>query len=350
MLDQVAVRNQKRSFPMSETVILYDLAAVEGGHRADYAAALGSLFHLEPCSSLRRAVLTPHPVLVPMIEDSPTRYLAACVIRALMGRRTVGIMFRPLPVIQSKKVRHRAKRFIFRALKCLRTVTTLTILPFHVQPEFNEIADDWIYDLQFWDVHYTEAPHVVPPDPDIGNLIRDEANGRKVICALGPQDFHKGFDRFVELFSFLEQSDQDLFFVSAGRVGKDWAQHAALMNDRGGMVIDRYLTNAELFGLYENADLIWASYAPTYDQASGVFGRALQYGIPPIVRSGSLLHRFCLGENLAHIAYDGRPETFPTNGMPGRDDPAVVATRSHSWGKHTASRLRHALGLNNEAS
>ncbi len=63
----------------------------------------------------------------------------------------------------------------------------------------------------------------------------------------------------------------------------------------GGLLIDRRLDDAELESLYVVSDVIWSCYAPEYDQASGIFGRALQLGVPVIVRRGSLLHRFASG-------------------------------------------------------
>lgn len=52
---------------------------------------------------------------------------------------------------------------------------------------------------------------------------------------------------------------------------------------------DRIVTDDEILRLYKVADLAWCCYAPDYDQASGVFGRALQTGVEPVVREGRVL-------------------------------------------------------------
>ena len=65
--------------------------------------------------------------------------------------------------------------------------------------------------------------------------------------------------------------------------------HAERFTANGGMLIDRHLDNDELLHLYRRADAIWSCYAPDYNQASGIFGRAVQLGVPAIVRKRSYL-------------------------------------------------------------
>jgi hypothetical protein len=64
------------------------------------------------------------------------------------------------------------------------------------------------------------------------------------------------------------------------------------------MLLDRHIDDAELFCLYRNADLVWSCYAPDYNQSSGIHGRAVQLGIPVVVRKGSYID--ALGETLSH--------------------------------------------------
>ena len=52
------------------------------------------------------------------------------------------------------------------------------------------------------------------------------------------------------------------------------------------------------------SQFIWCCYSPEYDQASGVFGRAVQYGCIPIVREHSVIHKFCINEEINCIAYN----------------------------------------------
>jgi hypothetical protein len=41
--------------------------------------------------------------------------------------------------------------------------------------------------------------------------------------------------------------------------------------------------------LFRAADAAWCCYPPERDLSSGIFGRAVQFGIAPIVRQGSVL-------------------------------------------------------------
>ena len=60
----------------------------------------------------------------------------------------------------------------------------------------------------------------------------------------------------------------------------------------GAIVVDRFLTDVEIESLYGVSRAIWGCYSPERDQASGIFGRAMQLGVPTIVREGSVVHRF----------------------------------------------------------
>lgn len=51
------------------------------------------------------------------------------------------------------------------------------------------------------------------------------------------------------------------------------------------------MIDEEILSLYKVADLVWCSDAPDDDQASGVFGRAIQTGVEPVFRKGSLPDR-----------------------------------------------------------
>jgi hypothetical protein len=64
-----------------------------------------------------------------------------------------------------------------------------------------------------------------------------------------------------------------------------------MLANAGAIVVDRFVSDDELASLYSCADFMWSCYSPTYNQASGIFGRAVQYGVPSIVRKGSYIHK-----------------------------------------------------------
>jgi hypothetical protein len=77
---------------------------------------------------------------------------------------------------------------------------------------------------------------------------------------------------------------------------------AEKFDQAGGVGENKFVSDSDLLSLYAASDLVWALYAEDYDQASGIFGRAAQLGIPVIVRIDSLLHGICKREGIKHIA------------------------------------------------
>ena len=327
-------------------VIIYDNYPGNEGHRAEYYALMARLIGSARTNSLWRALWARQPVLDGAIEASVWSYVALCVVRTLMGRRTAGILFRPLPLVEGRLFRLRLKRFLLQLVKPLPGVATLTILPFELEPAFARFANGWIHDPQYWDLNYPEAVDKDRPAGPLAEEIRQAAAGRKVVSAVGRQDIDKGFAMFAQLFAQRADLRERWLFAFGGKVtehevGEDLRAFEAV----GGLSRVRYISHEELLDLYASASAIWSCYAPDYDQASGVFGRAIQLGLPVIVRKGSLLERTCIVEGLAHVAYDGDPASFDPAAIPPPQDPAFAAARARAWGAQSIERLRGYLGL-----
>ena len=73
-----------------ETVIILDLAMNDDGHRGNYMALLNRLYVTQRVPFSWGAALTRQPVLVPLIEESLSKYVAVCLLRSLLGRRQRG--------------------------------------------------------------------------------------------------------------------------------------------------------------------------------------------------------------------------------------------------------------------
>jgi hypothetical protein len=95
-----------------------------------------------------------------------------------------------------------------------------------------------------------------------------------------------------------------MLVVAAGAAPPDAREAARVFVEAGGLLIDRKLEDAEIESLYTVSSVIWACYAPDYDQASGIFGRALQLGVPVIVRRGSVIERFSSGLTVPILALE----------------------------------------------
>ncbi len=325
-------------------VRVLDLATTDEGHRGGYLAFISRLYSVQVVPFSWVAALTRRPVLIPMIEESFVRYVATALLRSMFGQRTVGLLFRPKPALEGKTLRLRGKRWALRLLRQLGPVRTLTILPFTVEPRFATIADDWIYDFEVWDL-VGEGALGDRADGPLADKIRAAAAGRKVCCAIGRQDVDKGFDQFAAVYGASPALQAGMLFAFGGKVIPDLLGTSAEFAANGGFALPEYITNEQLLDLYASADLIWCVYAAGYDQASGVLGRAMQLGIPVVVRQGSLIHRLCELEGVGHLAFDQTTSPADFLRVAGHKDSMRAGKRAALHRSESLRRLSDALGV-----
>lgn len=334
-----------------ETVLL--ISASDAGHRASYATLFSGFFSTRVATAPWAALATGAPVLFLMIEEHFAGYAIVAAIRALFGRRTVGLMFRPGPALEGGDLRTRLKQWILRVLRHMPNVSTLTIVPFDVAPGFARIADDYIHDPQLWDLSANECALVAEladgsrkvPEAALVADLRSAAGSRRVVGAVGRQDRDKGFDLFARTFAASDAIREVALFAYAGKVGARERDDADALAAAGGYAINRFVSDGELLAMYAASDFIWCVYAPDYDQASGIFGRAVQLGRVPIIREGSMIHRQCISDGLAHIAL--RDET-PAEELARRFTDWQTATSlapTAEWRRRAIAVITDALGI-----
>lgn len=230
---------------------------------------------------------TRDPLVILMIEESFAGFFFTALVRAFRRRPTLALLFGGAGLTEGRGVRAAVKRWCLRAVRHLAKLTVLAISPFDVVPGLNKLADGWIYDPQLWDLQDVSA--VASP---LAVEVRERASGRRIVAALGFQSKTKGFDRFSQLWSANAELRKHCLFVSAGEVlGQDMQPYADAFQQAEGCLVDRFITDDELMSLYKVCDMVWAFYAPSYDQSSGIIGRALQLGRPAVVRRGSQMDR-----------------------------------------------------------
>jgi len=222
-------------------------------------------------------------------------------------------------------------------------------MPFAVFPRFEQVATGWIYDPQLWDLlHFGFSENSA--FPMLQDLLSIKASSRRILTALGLQHQGKGFDYLVDLWCSSAEVRENFLFVVAGKVDYRSAQKAEMFVQEGGLLINRHLSDGELMYMYRCAHIIWSCYSPTYNQASGIFGRAIQFGVPVTVRKGSYL------ENLGGILF------HPTLALPFENadiaakeilawkpvarDPTVRMTMLNEMRAYSASVLVNNLTTN----
>lgn len=338
---------QARSEPapdQRDEVLLVDFEAGEHGHRGQYNAMLARLFHLRRVGFTPAMLLARAPVLCPQIESAPVRFAITSLVRGLLARRTAGFLLRPLPALQGQSLRLRLKRAMLRLLRRTPGVQVLTIVPFAIEPGLAGIAHGWIHDLQNWDLQLEAEPLAAPAAQALTRDIRARANGRRVCCAIGRQDRDKGFDRFAALYCDSASLREGTLFAFGGKVSPELADSARAFAKRGGFALERFVSDAELAGLYAAADLVWCGYAPDYDQASGILGRALQLGIPVVARPGSVIAAICANEGHPWVELDDGDSWEALVNVPLRCEPDIARRRARQHGVVSLARLAEALG------
>lgn len=307
------------------------------GHRADYNRVLiaelrARNVHLGLIEKSRHAVDSSRPIFYSMLDTHVVAFLTNAVVRSLRGRRTVGLFFRPGECFLKASCKYRVKRILFHWVSRLPHVSILTIMPFEVFPRFGEVATGWIYDPQLWDLL-----HFGFPEDDAFPMLRDllsaKLNGRRILVALGEQRRDKGFDYLVDVWCSSPEVRANFLFVVAGKVKVDSAHKGEMFVQQGGILINRHLAHGELMYMYRCADTIWSCYSPAYNQASGIFGRAIQFGASVIVRKESYL------ENLGGILF------HPTLALPF-ENADIAAKEILAWKPRPRDREARIKMLN----
>jgi hypothetical protein len=143
--------------------------------------------------------------------------------------------------------------------------------------------------------------------PEEGRLLCaqiDHAGQSRIkVGAIGRQDDRKGFDKFAEIYAKSPELREGTLFFYAGKVAQAELHKDEAFIDAGGLGFNYFLSEDEILASYAACDFVWCAYAPRYDQASGIFGRALQLGIVPIVRAQSMIHKQCQHDEIVHVVY-----------------------------------------------
>lgn len=268
-----------------------------GGHHAEHYALFKEILSKngEAAGHARHGLpsaFASETMLFLSIEEAAGDFFLTAFLRAFLGLRTVGLLFRFGECLEPKTLRHRVKRALLKILKQSPNCAVLVIVPFAVNRKLEELGRFGIYDPQMWDKNSLACEvNDSPPTNDLVRTIDAAAGERKVLVALGGQNCRKGFDYFCRIWNAADNDAvrRKYLFVAAGTVHNQSRISAAEFEKSGGLLIDRLLTHDEMSTLYARADIVWCCYAPDYDQSSGIFGRSVQYGKPSLVRNGSYI-------------------------------------------------------------
>ena len=277
------------------------------GHRKSYVEFVQKEFGARTTAK-KRQLLTLGPLLFLSIDDTFLLYCLVCFVRSTFGLTTSGFFLSPKSALLPKRFRSRVKRLLLKMLKSVNSVNTFLIVPQDLDENFKNISDGWIYDFQFWDL--SEKDYAEYEDYRLNNSngrhvshLCNAKSGRFTVCSIGSQNLYKGGESFIlNYVNNLEIREKYLFVVAGVISDIRISEIIGDFENCGGVVINKMLAPEELIELYASSDIVWALYPENYDQSSGIFGRAIQFGIPVVVRSESIIHKICISNDIEHIA------------------------------------------------
>jgi glycosyltransferase involved in cell wall biosynthesis len=321
-----------------------------GGHREEYNVLFecefrklgyAPVFANRPSARLFNA-----NVFFLVIDDDIILFIACALMSVFTGKRVGGLLFRPAQCFYSDRVKYRIKYYVFCLLRKIQNVYVLTVLPFSIDPRLAKIARGWVYDPQLWDGRADRGPSEVATTT-LAQDVLGRAGGRKIIVMLGGLQPEKGFDFFSDVWGSCAAVRQRYLFVAAGELARVSEGSAERLRGAGGVVIDRFISEQELHALYRIADIVWAAYAPNRDQASGIAGRAFQFGVPILLRRGSYLAKLMhdLHHPVIEVEWDATQDVAAKLAAP-EAEPARTASRDaalRAMYRHFGSTLREAV-------
>ena len=282
---------------------------VEPGHHQAYLDVIRTIlrrqgFDVMITDQPRAAVAHRGPVLIMHFEQYTRAAHLVTLARAVLGRRTAALVFRSREIMTSSNPLARLKHLLLRIERRIPTVSMMAILPLALLPGSERLFRSWIHDPQLWDVPLLPEPS---PDRALADEVRVRAAGRPVLVTVGLITEYKGVDMLAALASDAAFCARYLLVIAGRQDAQVSAKFAGAQGDC--LIENRYVSDGELYALYEVADFVWAVYAPSYDQASGVFGRAVQFGRTPVVRENSLIDEYAtsLCVSPVRLAWDATP-------------------------------------------
>jgi hypothetical protein len=285
---------------LADTNIAYVNSAE--GHRLGYSKFLGKIFGLKPCceplsAKLFFALIKAEKLLFATFDDTPIFGFAVATARMALGKKTAALILRPNACFTNvgaswkSRLKTMLRRHLFICLNNLPKVTLVSLIQPEIDGRISQIAGKFAIDPEFWDMHDGTKLRE-PASSSLAEEIEFAAVGRKVISISGTLTTLKGFGFLAEILAKHPEIKDEILVVATGKTMQDSEEVGQKFVANGGMLVDRYLDDTEIESIYRVSDLVWSCYAPSYNFSSGIFGRAVQFCVPAILRKTSYLEKF----------------------------------------------------------
>lgn len=240
----------------------------------------------------KRLLKSDLPIVFFDIDSADLKYFLLIMLRGLWGGKGLAISVRTEYLLEKRSIfqfifhRRRliyikslVKRFLFYFIKNFSTTTVLSIHNCHADKKRMEpFINDFVHDPQLWDIDILEIKPCRPPELKGYSKNKFEP----IVLVAGRFDEQRSKN---ELLDYLQRNRQIKFIIAGIIMPDDFEKLQTLENC---FLINRFLSNKELFFLYGFCSVIYCFY--NNDRPSGFFGRALQFQKIIIVRKDKFLH------------------------------------------------------------
>jgi hypothetical protein len=277
-------------------------AVNDSGHRRSYLDIFEGMFGLDilvgrsSIPTLFRLIRA-KTILFATLDDHMFSFVFVASVRSLFNKPTVALFLRAEKCFESSKWHYFFKRIIFSLIRNFRGLNIATITPFSSAPQYKKIANMGLYDPQYWDI-YDDPSFNKAKSTNLSLMIESRSNGRKICFILGSLTSIKGLSFINDTLEKYPEIMSQFLFVFAGKSTVFESKIMGSLKEKDTLIVDRFISNDEMSSAYTVADIIWCCYAPEYNQASGIFGRAIQLKKHVIVRENSIISQFAEKENL----------------------------------------------------
>jgi len=246
-------------------------------------------------------------------------------------KKTVGILVRPKSVI-SKTFIGLMKRTLLLVCCRNRWTSVITIVPHDYINGISLYSNGWIYDPQMWDL--LDSTKCINQNQNIQQVVVPILSKRRMLLFVGRVSLEKGIQIMWNQVESCPEICEHTLIVIAGKVDDDCKEYVGQLIKLGVLVINRYITNGELYSLYKLSSFVWCCYDKIYDQSSGVFGRTLQFGKCAIVRKGAQIAKYkqTVNDSIVELSPENSCSlNLILSNIPLSQSQETFAARAYEW-------------------
>lgn len=324
------------------------------GHRKSYADTIGPLLHLSPITqkpdiSLAFKFIGANRLFFGLIEETWLFFLCISLIRTISGKKTSGILM-TIENCFNDNFQSRTKFHIFRFLSRRHNISIISIQPTTIRPHFAQVTNHWVHDPQLWDYSGRNrrsddflAKQIKAAQKKAPKNINSTKN-QIILSFVGSVTTVKSAIYLSQIIQQYDEFKNKVLVIIGGKIAPDCRAAIDNIKDRNILIFDRFITDIEIETIYAHSDYIWCCYHPRYDQASGIFGRAVQFGCGTIVREHSMISEYgdYTKTNIIPVPYDMPDRAakiimqLPPHKAPDNHEPAI-------WKQHFLSVMNGIL-------